>query len=64
MQTFHLKKINVVETKEQYQVTIWKTFAAFENVDDNVDIDRAGKILKEYQASIKSDSKLLRLKEA
>jgi hypothetical protein len=41
MDRFHLKKINKVEVKEQYRVEISERFAALENLDTEVDINRA-----------------------
>jgi hypothetical protein len=39
MDTFNLRKLNVVEVKEQYQVKISNRFAALKNLDDDVDDD-------------------------
>jgi hypothetical protein len=36
-----LKKLNETEGKEQYQVEIFNRLAALENLDDDVDINRA-----------------------
>jgi hypothetical protein len=47
MQRFDLKKLNDAEIKEQYQVKISNRFAAFENLEDNVDINRAWKNVRE-----------------
>jgi hypothetical protein len=41
MKRVNLKKLNDVEVKEQYQVKISNSFAALENLDDDVDITRA-----------------------
>jgi hypothetical protein len=41
MERFYLKKINEVDVKEQYLVTIRNTFAALENLEDSGDISRA-----------------------
>jgi hypothetical protein len=41
MERFNPKKLNDVEVKEQYQVKIKNTFAALENLDNDVDINRA-----------------------
>jgi hypothetical protein len=46
MQSFDLRKLNDAEIKEQYQVKLTNRFAALENFDDNVDMNRAGKILE------------------
>jgi hypothetical protein len=42
MERFHSKKLNEEEGKEQYQVKISNRFAALENSDDDVDIERTG----------------------
>jgi hypothetical protein len=39
-QRFDLRKLNDAEVKEQYQVKITNMFAAWENSDDNVDMNR------------------------
>jgi hypothetical protein len=41
MERFNLKKLNEVEGKEQYLVEISNRFAASENLDIEVDINRA-----------------------
>jgi hypothetical protein len=41
MQSFDLRKLNDAEVKEQYQVKITNRFAALENFDDNVNMNRA-----------------------
>jgi hypothetical protein len=41
MESFNLKKLNKVESKEQYQVKIPNRVTALENLDDDVDINRA-----------------------
>jgi hypothetical protein len=38
---FSLKKLNEVEGKEQYRAEISNRFVALENLDDDVDINRA-----------------------
>jgi hypothetical protein len=38
---FNLKKLNEVEGKEQYHVEITNRFAPLENLDTEVDINRA-----------------------
>jgi hypothetical protein len=40
VQRYSLKKLNEVEGKEQYQAEISNRFAAFQKLDDNVDINR------------------------
>jgi hypothetical protein len=41
MERFILKKLNKVEGKDQYCVEITNKFAALENLDSEVDINRA-----------------------
>jgi hypothetical protein len=41
MERFSLKKLNKVEGKEQYRVDIPNTFIALENLDAELDINRA-----------------------
>jgi hypothetical protein len=46
MQKFHIERINLnklnkIEGKEQCQVKISNRFSALENLDDDVDINRA-----------------------
>jgi hypothetical protein len=47
MERFHLKKLNDVEIIEQYCVEISNRFAALQNLDDEVDINRACKTVTE-----------------
>jgi hypothetical protein len=47
METFNLKKLNEVEGKEHYQVEISNRFTALENLDDDVDINRAWETIRE-----------------
>jgi hypothetical protein len=44
---FNLKKLDEVEGKEQYRVEILNRFAALENLDDDVDINRAWETIKD-----------------
>jgi hypothetical protein len=46
MERFNIKKLNEVEGKEQYHVEISNRFAALENLDAEVDINRAWKPLE------------------
>jgi hypothetical protein len=41
MERFNLRKLNEVEGKEQYRVEISNRFAALENLDTEVNINRA-----------------------
>jgi hypothetical protein len=47
MDGFNPKKLNEVHGKEQYHVEISKRFAALENIDTEVDINRAWKTIRE-----------------
>jgi hypothetical protein len=44
---FNLKKLNDVDGKEQYRVEISNRFAALENLDSEVDINRASETIRE-----------------
>jgi hypothetical protein len=41
MDRFNLKKLNEGKVKEQYQITVKNRFSPSENLEDNVDINRA-----------------------
>jgi hypothetical protein len=47
MEKFNLKKLDEVEGTEQYRVEISNRFAALENLDDDVDINRAWETILE-----------------
>jgi hypothetical protein len=47
MQRCDLRKLNDAEVKEQYQVKIKNRFAALENFDDNMDMNRAWENIRE-----------------
>jgi hypothetical protein len=47
MERFNLKKLNKVEGKELYCVEISNRFAAMENSDTEVDVNIAGRLLKQ-----------------
>jgi hypothetical protein len=47
IEKFNLKKLNEVEDKGQYYVEISKRFAALENSDTEVDINRAWEAITE-----------------
>jgi hypothetical protein len=47
MERFNLKKLDEVEGKEQYRVEISNKRAALENLDDDVDINRAWETIGE-----------------
>jgi hypothetical protein len=46
MERFNLKKLNKAEGKEQYQVKISNRFIALENLDDDMDINRAWETIR------------------
>jgi hypothetical protein len=56
MQRFDLRKLNDAEVKEQYQVKITNRFAALENFDDNVDLNRAWENIRENIQTSAKDS--------
>jgi hypothetical protein len=47
MERFNLKKLKEVEVKEQYRVEISNRFAALEELDTEVDINRAWETIRE-----------------
>jgi hypothetical protein len=47
MEKFSLKKLNEVEGKEQYHVELSNRFAALENLDTEVDINRDWETIRE-----------------
>jgi hypothetical protein len=47
MDRLNLKKLNEVEGKEQYRVEISNRFAALENLDTEVDINRAWETIRQ-----------------
>jgi hypothetical protein len=47
MERFNLNKLDDVEGKEQYRFEISNRYAAFEHLDDDVDIKRAGETIRE-----------------
>jgi hypothetical protein len=47
MERFNLKKLKEVEVKEQYRVEISNRFAALEELDSEVDINRAWETIRE-----------------
>jgi hypothetical protein len=47
MERFNLKKLKKIESKEQYNVENSGRFAALENLDNDVDIDRAWETIRE-----------------
>jgi hypothetical protein len=47
MERFNLKKLNEVEGKGQYSVEISNRFAALENLDTEVDVNKAWETIRE-----------------
>jgi hypothetical protein len=47
MERLNLKNLKKVESKEHYWVEISNRFTALENLDDNVDINRAWETIRE-----------------
>jgi hypothetical protein len=47
MERFNLKKLNKVEAKERYRLEISNRFAALENLDTEVDINKAWETVRE-----------------
>jgi hypothetical protein len=47
MERFNLRKLNEVEGKEQYRVEISNTFEVLENLDTEVNVNKAWKTIRE-----------------
>jgi len=63
-QRFNLRKLNEPEVREQYQIEITNRFAALENLNDDEDINRTWKYIKEnIQTSAKESLGLQELKQ-
>jgi hypothetical protein len=59
MERFNLKNLNDVVGKEQYRVEVSNRFAAFEDLDAEVDINSAWETISEYQNFSQGESRLL-----
>jgi hypothetical protein len=59
MERFNLKKLNEVEGKERYRVEISNRFAALENLDTEVDVNKTWETIIEYQNFCQRESRLL-----
>jgi heme-degrading monooxygenase HmoA len=59
MEAFNLKKLNDVQVKEQYEVKILNRFAAIQNLDDDVDGNKAWEYIKENINITATESRLL-----
>jgi len=46
-QRFNMRKLNVLEVREQYQIEITNRFAALENLNDDEDVNRTWVSIKE-----------------
>jgi hypothetical protein len=64
MERFSLKKLKEAEGKEQYRVQISNRSAVLENLDTEVDINRAWENIREYQNFSQTESRLLWTEEA
>jgi len=61
---FHLRKLNELEVRKQYQIEITNRFAALENLNDGMDINRAWENIKEnIRTSAKESLGLHELKQ-
>jgi hypothetical protein len=63
MERFNLKKLNEVEGKEQYRVEISNRFAALENLDTEVDVNKAWETRENIKISAKESIGYYELKE-
>jgi hypothetical protein len=60
MERLNLNKLDEVEGKEQYRVEISNRFAALENLDNDVDVNRAWETIRENIKNVsQSEFKLL-----
>jgi hypothetical protein len=60
MERFNLKNLNEVEGKEQYRVEVSNRFAALEDLDTEVEINSAWKMIKEnIRTSAKQEFRLV-----
>jgi hypothetical protein len=59
MERFNLKKLNEVEGQEQYRVEVSNRFAALEDLDAEVEINNACKIITENKNFSQRESRLL-----
>ena len=64
VERFNLMKLNEVEFRKQYQIEITNRFAAFENLSDGKNINRAWENIKEnIKTSVKESLGLHKLKQ-
>jgi hypothetical protein len=65
MERFNLMKLKEVEGKEQYRVEISNRFVALENLEAEMDINRAWETIEaEYQNFSQREARLLLTEEA
>jgi len=61
---FHLRKLNELKVRKQYQIEISNRFAVLENLSDSEDINRAWENIQEnIKTSAKESLGLLELKQ-
>jgi flagellar biosynthesis/type III secretory pathway chaperone len=54
MKIFNLRQLSELEVTKQYQMKISNRYAAFQNLNDTKDINRAWKILKRIPPQLKA----------
>jgi hypothetical protein len=59
VQRFNLKKLNEVQSKEQYRVEISNRFAALENLGTEMDINSVWETIRDNQNFCQRQSRLL-----
>jgi iron only hydrogenase large subunit-like protein len=59
MERFNLKKLNAVEGKEQFRVEVSNRFAAFEDLDAEVEINSAWETIRDYKNFSQREPRLL-----
>ena len=47
LERFKLSKLSELKVRKEYRIETSKSFAAFENLNDSEDINRAGEIIKD-----------------
>jgi hypothetical protein len=64
MERFNLKKLNKVEVKEQYCVEISNRFPALENLDTEIDVNKACETIRDnIKISTKESLRYFKLKK-
>jgi hypothetical protein len=65
VERFNLRKLNELDVRRQYQITISNNFAALENLNDSEGINRAWEnTIENIEASAKRQSMSLRIEAA